>query len=129
MWEFSESWHNYEDEVTVKPFAHKTATGKPVEQFRKLRNPKAESRKWLHNLHMSPAVVPRVDTVFSIVRKIYDREPTDNMDDLDVNAAIWGLFLNTFLRAAVHLGQDYAEIFTICKESSLGVCETVVQRI
>ena len=111
MWEFYESWRNHEDEVTVKPFAHKTATGKPVASSNSENsgNPKAESRKWLHNLHTSPAVVPRMETVFSIVRKIYDREPTDNMDDLDVNAAIWGIFLNTFLRAAVHLGQDHAE--------------------
>ena len=29
------------------------------------------------------------------------------MDDLDVNMAIWGVFLNATLRAAVHLGQDY----------------------
>ena len=28
------------------------------------------------------------------------------MDDLDVNMAIGGIFLNTTLRAAVHLGQD-----------------------
>ena len=35
------------------------------------------------------------------------REPADPKDDLDVNAAIWGIFLNTTLQAAVHLGQDY----------------------
>ena len=29
------------------------------------------------------------------------------MDDLDVNVAIWGIFLNATLRAAVHLGQDH----------------------
>ena len=29
------------------------------------------------------------------------------MEDLDVNAAIWGMFMNTTLQAAVHLGQDY----------------------
>ena len=29
------------------------------------------------------------------------------MDDLDVNVAIWGIFLFATLRAAVHLGQDY----------------------
>ena len=29
------------------------------------------------------------------------------MGDLDVNVAIWGIFLNATLRAAVHLGQDY----------------------
>ena len=39
-------------------------------------------------------------------QKIYEREPADLMEDLDVNAAIWGMFLNTTLQAAVHLGQD-----------------------
>ena len=29
------------------------------------------------------------------------------MNDLDVNMAIWCIFLNTTLRAAVHLGQDH----------------------
>ena len=29
------------------------------------------------------------------------------MNDLDVNMAIWGKFLKTTLRSAVHLGQDY----------------------
>ena len=29
------------------------------------------------------------------------------MYDLDVNMGIWGIFLNTTLRAAVHLGQDH----------------------
>ena len=29
------------------------------------------------------------------------------MDDLDVNMADWGIFLNATLRAAVHLGHDY----------------------
>ena len=29
------------------------------------------------------------------------------MNDLDVNMAIWGIFLNTSLQAAVHLGQDH----------------------
>ena len=39
--------------------------------------------------------------------KIYGREHDDPMDDLDVNMAIWGIFLNTTLQATVHLGQDY----------------------
>ena len=63
--------------------------------------------KWPHNLHMSPTTVPHTDAVFSIVRKIYEREPADPMEDLDVNAANWGMFLSTTLQAAVHLGQDY----------------------
>ena len=46
-----------------------------------------------------------MDKVHSIVRKTYDRGPTDEMEDL--NAAIWGMFMNTTLQAAVHLDQDY----------------------
>ena len=56
---------------------------------------------------MSPATVHHMEAVFSIVRKIYERRPDDPMDDLDLNMAIWGIFLNTTLQAAVHLGQDY----------------------
>ena len=40
-------------------------------------------------------------------QKIFEREPADPMEDLDVNAAIWGIFLNTTLQAVVRLGQDY----------------------
>ena len=29
------------------------------------------------------------------------------MEDLNVNVAIWSLFMDTTLRAAVHLGKDY----------------------
>ena len=47
------------------------------------------------------------EAVFTSVRVIYVREHDDPMDDLDVNMAIWSMFLNTTLRAAVHLGQDY----------------------
>ena len=47
------------------------------------------------------------EAVFSIVRKIYGRERDDPMDDLDVNMAIWGIFLNATLRAAVHLEPDH----------------------
>ena len=40
-------------------------------------------------------------------QEIYGREHDDPMNDLDVNMAIWGIFLNATLRAAVHLGQEY----------------------
>ena len=69
-------------------------------------NHKAEMKEWPHNLHISPATAPHTDAVFSVARKIYEREPADPMEDLDVNAAIWGMLLNTTLQAAVHLGQD-----------------------
>ena len=63
--------------------------------------------QWSHNLHVSPATVHHAEAVFSIVRWIYGREHDDPMDDLDVHMAIWGIFLNATLRAAVHLGPDY----------------------
>ena len=37
---------------------------------------------------------------------IYGREQDDPVDGLDVNMAIWSIFLNTTLQAAVHLGQE-----------------------
>ena len=55
---------------------------------------------------MSPATVQHTETVLSIIRKIYEREPDDPVGDLDVNMAIWCIFLNTTLQAAVHLGRD-----------------------
>ena len=42
-----------------------------------------------------------------MVRKIYGRQPGDPMKDLNVSLAIWGLFMNATLRAAVHIGKDY----------------------
>ena len=104
----SESWSVHEDEVTCKPVAYKKdpvklgASSIPENSG----NPKAEIRKW-HIFYISSAVVSYIDKVCSIVRKTYDRGPADEMEDLNVNAAIWRMFMNTALQAAVHLGQDY----------------------
>ena len=56
------------------------------------------------------------EAVFSIVKKIYERTLDDLVSDLDVNEAIWGIFLNTTLKAAVHLGQDYAATLRFVKK-------------
>ena len=37
-----------------------------------------------------------------------DRKATDNLKDLVVNTAIWGIFMSVTLQAAVHLGRDYS---------------------
>ena len=50
-----------------------------------------------------------MEKVFSIIRNTYDRKTTDEMKDLDVNAAIWGIFMSFTLLAAVHLGTKYTE--------------------
>ena len=105
----SETWSFHEEEVTGKPVACRTVRLKPgaSSKTENSGNPKAERKEWPHNLHISPATVPRTDAVFSIVRKNFEREPADPMEDLDVNAAVWGIFPNTTLQAAVHLGQDH----------------------
>ena len=48
-----------------------------------------------------------MEAIFSMIRKIYGKQPGDPMEDLNVNLATWRKFMRTTLRAAVHLGQDY----------------------
>ena len=100
--DFSESETGSEEDVTGRPFAYKTATEKPYASSKSdcQGGPEAERIEWSHNLHVTEAV-------FSIVRGVYGREPDDPMDEMDVNTAIWCIFLNTTLQAAVHLGQDH----------------------
>ena len=66
---------------------------------------------------MSSAVVLRMEKVYSIVRKIYD--PTDNLDDFDVNTTVRCIFMNTTLQDAVHLGRDYVENLPFTKNQLL----------
>ena len=68
---------------------------------------KLEAEKWPQFFDMSPAAVPHMEKVYSIVRQIYGRSPTDDLNDLDENNALWGIFMNVTLQAAVHLGRDY----------------------
>ena len=105
----SESETGSEEDVTGKPVACETATEKPYASSNSdcQGGPKAEKIQWPHNLHVSPATIHHTEAVCSIVREIYGREHDDPLDDLDVNMAIWNIFLNATLRAAVHLGQDY----------------------
>ena len=50
-----------------------------------------------------------MEAVFSMVRKIYGRQPDDPMEDVNVNLAVWGMFMSTTLQAVVHLGRSYAK--------------------
>ena len=94
---------SFQDLETIgKPIATKSSADS--------KNSQAGSRKWPHNFHMSPASVPHKKKVYSIVRPIYGRRPTDDLTDLDVNIAVWFfVFLNVTFQAAVHLGQDYCQ--------------------
>ena len=105
----SETWIFQEKAVLVKPIICKRATGKPNASSKSdcQGGPKAERKKWSHNLHVSPATVHNTEAVFSIVKWMYGREHDDLMDHLDVNMAFCCIFLNAILRAAVHLRQDH----------------------
>ena len=48
-----------------------------------------------------------MEKVFSVIRRIYDRKPTDDLKDLGVNPAIWSTFMSVTLQAAVHIGRDW----------------------
>ena len=63
-WEFSEteSWSNHEKEVTGKLFASRNSGTS--------ENSKAGSRNLPQQFHMSPAFVPHMCKVCSILRKI-----------------------------------------------------------
>ena len=75
---------------------------------RRFRRLKTQKLTLATLFHISPDCVPHMEKVFSIVRKIYDRKPTDNLKDLDVNPAIWCIFMSVTLQAAVHLGRDFS---------------------
>ena len=72
---------------------------------------------WDHNLQVSPNTSHYMEAVFSTVRKIYGEPPGDQMENLNVNWAIWGMFMNTTLfEQAVRLGKDCDMTFKFCKE-------------
>ena len=49
-----------------------------------------------HLSSISPDCVPHKEKVFSIIRKSYDRKPTDDLRDLDVNTAVWGFLFDCY---------------------------------
>ena len=59
------------------------------------------------------------EKVCSIVRPIYGRSPTDDLNDLDENNAIWGILINVTLQVAVSLGRDFLENLRCTKNQPL----------
>ena len=68
---------------------------------------------------MSPAAVPHMEKVYSIVRQVYGRSPTDDLNDLDENNAVWGIFMNVTCQAAGHLGQYFLGNLRLTKNQVL----------
>ena len=78
-------------------------------------NPEAERRKRPHNFYLSSAVVSHMDKVYSIVRKTYDRGPTDGMEDLDVKAAICGLFMKPLFKQQFILVRTMIRVYDLLR--------------
>ena len=85
----------------MKPLAHGASPSVDRESH------KDTGATWDHYLHISPNTSHKMEAVFSMVWKICGKQPGDPMEDLNVNFAIWRIFMNTTLRAAVYLGKDY----------------------
>ena len=47
-----------------------------------------------HFFAISPQTISFAEAVYDMVRKVYGRPSGDPVEDLDVNAAIWGVFMN-----------------------------------
>ena len=90
----SETGSFHEEEVTGRPVAFETAKGQPYASSKSDHpgSPQSERIEGSHNLFMSPATVHHLDSVFSIVRKIYGRERDDLTDDLDVSVLFGSYF-------------------------------------
>ena len=71
----------------------------------KIQNPKVEFGHIISVYRWTVHLTWR--KVFSIVRRICDRKPTDGLKYFDVNTALWFISMSVTLQAAVHLGQDY----------------------
>ena len=104
----SEPWYHkpvvQTNEACGKPRAGETAESiSPA--FQKSQNNKEATLE--HFFATSPHNIPHLNDVYDMVRKAYERPAGDPMKDLNVNVAIWGIFMNATLRAAIHLGNDH----------------------
>ena len=64
------------------------------------RKAEGNDEDWPQYLHISTNYVLNMEKVFSIVRQRNGRNPTGQMKDIDVNTAIWCIFMSVTLRAA-----------------------------
>ena len=64
--------------------------------------------EWPNNFQISVAL-PHFEKVHSNLRQKIGRKSGVDMNDIDTNSLIWGMFMSASLDAAVHLGKDYLE--------------------
>ena len=86
-----------------------------------------DDSEWPNNNHISHAYIPHLEKVYSNLRQKLGRKPGDNMEDLDVNTLLWGMFMTVTLQAAVHLGNDFFGESTFYQTSATTNSETIVR--
>ena len=104
----SEPWY-YKPVAQTNEACGKPLAGETAESISRASQ-KSQSNKEAtleHFLSISPQTISCTEAVYDMVRKVYERPAGDPMDDLDVNVAIWGIFMNATLKAATHLGNDH----------------------
>ena len=84
---------------------------------------------WDHYLHMSPDTSHHMEAVFSMVWKIYAKTSRGSLWKIWIwILPVWGMFMNTTLRAAVHLGNDHDVNLRNVKDCSWIIYRTTFQR-
>ena len=75
--------------------------------------PKAMTKIWPHQSpYFNKSCADHLENVFSIVRQRFTVSARRmKWRNLDVNTAVWGMFMSVTIQGAVHLGKDYTEFF------------------
>ena len=101
------------NEACGKPFAGETAESSSAFQ----KSQKKNDATMDHFFATSPQTICYTEAVHDMVRKIYGRPSDDPIEDLNGNVAIWWIFMNSTLEAAIHLGNDHDANLRILKNS------------
>ena len=66
-----------------------------------------------------------VEKVFTNLRRKLNRTEDDDMFDLKTNVLIWGLFMSTTMKSAIHLGLDYDQNLIVCQNTNFEGIKTL----
>ena len=97
-------------------------TGCPTMMAKRMQEQKEEGRIEAESKLMARKLTSIVSTSSASVN-----HPITSLNDLDVNNAVWSIFMNVTLEAAVHLGRDYLESLWFTKNQLLKSAKQLFQ--
>ena len=86
-----------------------------------------DDSKWPHTLRVSRANAPHLEKVHANLRRQFEREPEDKMEDLNLNTMIWRTFMLVTQQAAVHKGNTSQKSVTKNNETIARCIQAVGQ--